>query len=58
MFAQLDKIDVKNTEPSFHPIKLENVTRDDIIQPSLTQDQALSLTPHKQDGYFKGSRIL
>ena len=58
MFSQLDQIDTKNTLPSFHPIKLENVTREDTLKPSLTQEQALSLTKHKQDGYFKGPKIL
>ncbi|MBI5392576.1 Asp-tRNA(Asn)/Glu-tRNA(Gln) amidotransferase subunit GatC [Candidatus Woesearchaeota archaeon] len=58
MFSQLDQIDVKNTLPSFHPILLENVTREDKIKPSLTQEQALSLTKHKEDGYFKGPKIL
>ncbi len=58
MFAQLDEIDVKNTQPSFHPILLENVTREDKIKQSLTQEQALSLTKHKENGYFKGPKVL
>jgi aspartyl-tRNA(Asn)/glutamyl-tRNA(Gln) amidotransferase subunit C len=58
MFAQLDKVNTKETQPSFHPILLENVAREDEVHPSLTQQQALSLTSHKEDGYFKGPRIL
>ncbi|MFH1456364.1 MAG: Asp-tRNA(Asn)/Glu-tRNA(Gln) amidotransferase subunit GatC [archaeon] len=57
-FSIVSKADTKNTEPSFHPIKLENVTRKDEVEDSLSREEALSNTKHKKDGYFKGPKVL
>ena len=57
-FSELDKVDTKNVQPSFHPIEIKNVSRDDIKGECLPQEQALSLTPHKCDGYFRGPKTL
>lgn len=58
LFSKLDEVDTKNTEPSYQPVELKNVIREDEPKPSLTQDQALSLTKHKKDGYFKGPKAV
>lgn len=57
-FEVLKELDTKNTPPSFHPIKLENITREDKVGECLNRDEALALTPHKKDGYFKGPKTL
>ena len=57
-FEVLKELDTKNTLPSFHPIKLENITREDVPGECLNREDALALTPHKKDGYFKGPKIL
>ncbi|MBI2667738.1 Asp-tRNA(Asn)/Glu-tRNA(Gln) amidotransferase subunit GatC [Candidatus Woesearchaeota archaeon] len=57
-FSKLDNLDTKNIKPSFQPIELNNVFRDDISKKSLTQEEALRNTKHKKDGYFKGPRII
>ncbi len=55
-FSVLDEVDVKNTKPSFQPIHIKNVFRKDSIGKCLTQDEALSNTTHKKDGFFKGPK--
>ena len=57
-FAQLDEVETKDVEPTYHVIDVNNVFRDDVITPSLSQDEAISNAPKKQDGYFKAPRII
>ncbi len=57
-FKKLDKVDTRNTEISLHPIPLKNKMREDETSTCLSQDEALSLTEHKKDGYFKGPKII
>ncbi len=58
VFSELDKIDTNNVQPSFHPIEIKNVSREDTVGICLSQDEALSLTPHKRNGYFRGPKTL
>lgn len=46
-----DELDLSNVEPLEHPGGLKNVLRDDIVTPSLTQEQALQNAPQKHNGY-------
>lgn len=55
-FSSLDEVDVKDVKPSFQPISLTNVFREDVPSVSLSQEDALSNTPNKKDGLFKGPR--
>lgn len=57
-FSKLDELDVSKEEPSFQPLPLKNVFRDDKAGKCLTQEEALSNTRHKKDGYFKGPRVV
>jgi len=57
-FSQLKDIDTGNAKPSFQPVELKNAMRDDAEKKCLSQDEALSLTEHKKDGYFKGPRAV
>ncbi len=57
-FSELDKINTKGIEPSIHPIKIENITRKDKIKESFTQEEILSNTKHKKDGFFKGPKSI
>lgn len=49
----LGKLDTKDVLPTFQTNHLKNVTRDDIIGESLTQEEALSDAPDTYNGYFK-----
>ncbi|MFH1586308.1 MAG: Asp-tRNA(Asn)/Glu-tRNA(Gln) amidotransferase subunit GatC [Candidatus Diapherotrites archaeon] len=57
-FSKLDEVDVSKEKPSFQPIELKNVMREDKVEKCLTQEEALSLTQHKKDGYFKGPKVV
>ena len=52
--APITEYDLEGVEPTFHPIgDLSNVMRDDIEQPSFTQEQALENAPAQQEGSFQ-----
>ena len=48
----------ENTPSTSHPIPLTNVFREDIIEPSLSQEQALSGAPDQGQGRFRVAAIL
>ena len=56
-FSKLDEIDVSKEEPSFQPILVKNVFREDVVKESVSQETALKNTLHKKDGYFKGPKV-
>jgi len=53
-FSQIEQVNTDKVRPSFHPIELKNVFREDKREPCLTPEKALSNTQHKRDNYFKG----
>jgi len=57
-FSKLDEVDTKGIEPSLQPVELKNMLREDKEEKSFTQEEALSLTDHKKDGYFKGPKAI
>ncbi len=57
-FAKLAEAETKNIPPSFHPIPVVNKTRQDEPGECLNREEALSLTPHSKDGYFKGPKTI
>ena len=57
-FSTLDKIDTKGIETSLQAVELKNILREDKEEKCFTQEEALSLTEHKKDGYFKGPRAV
>ena len=57
-FSQLQDVNTDGVKPSFQPVEIKNVLREDIEKECLTQDEALSLAEHKKEGYFKGPRAV
>lgn len=55
---KLNEVDTKNVEITSQVTGLENVTREDITAPSLTQEEVLSGTKSKHNGLFKVGAIL
>jgi aspartyl-tRNA(Asn)/glutamyl-tRNA(Gln) amidotransferase subunit C len=49
--AKLDELDTENIKPTTHAFSISNAFRDDIVQDSLTRQEALINSP-KQDGEF------
>ncbi|MEK7159873.1 MAG: Asp-tRNA(Asn)/Glu-tRNA(Gln) amidotransferase subunit GatC [Patescibacteria group bacterium] len=54
---ELNQIDTKNIEPTSQVTGLENITRDDLAKPSLSQDDALSNAKSKHNGFFKVNAV-
>lgn len=57
-FSILDEADVDDVEPTHHVIGITNVFRGDEVERSLPQEEALRNAPKRENGYFKGPRIL
>ncbi len=57
-FEKLSEVNTDGVEPSFHPIPVKNVTREDKPGKCLDREEALSLTPHKKNGYFRGPKTI
>ncbi len=54
----LEEVDVSETDPLPHPVPRKNVFRDDVVQPSLTQEQALHNACCTDGKFFLVPRIL
>ena len=57
-FSKLKEIDTDKVKPSFQPVEFMNAMREDKEKECLSQEDALSLTEHKKDGYFKGPKAI
>jgi aspartyl-tRNA(Asn)/glutamyl-tRNA(Gln) amidotransferase subunit C len=57
-FSKIDKVNTDKTKPSFQPVEMKNSLRKDKKGKCLSQEEALSNTEHKKDGYFKGPRAV
>lgn len=55
---KLNTINTEGVEPTSQVTGLENVTREDEIKPSLTQNDALSNTKSQRNALFKVELIL
>ena len=55
-FSILEK--APQAKPSFQPIEIKNATRKDEVEDSLPREKALANTKNKEDGYFKGPKVV
>lgn len=56
--AKVQDVAADDIEPTSHAVPLTNVFRPDEIRPGLTQEQALSGAPAREEGRFQVPRIL
>lgn len=56
--SQIQAVDVTDVTPTGNPLKDVNVTRPDVVEPCLTQEQALAEAPAVADGRFAVPQIL
>jgi len=56
-FKDMEKVDTRGVKPTFQPVPVKNVLREDKLEPSLTQEQALANTKNKEKGFFKGPKV-
>ncbi len=57
-FAKIKEADTEGVEPTFQPVPISNVMRDDAEEKCLSQAEALANAEHKENGCFKGPRIV
>ena len=56
--ATVSAVATSDVEPTSHPLPLTNVFRADVVQPSLTVEQALMAAPAVESDRFRVPRIL
>jgi len=56
--ARIGDVAAEDIPPTSHSVPLTNIYRDDVVQPSLTQEEALSGAPDSAEGRFRVPRIL
>ena len=56
--ADVSQVATADVAPTSHPLPLTNVTRPDVVAPSLTPVQALEAAPASEGGRFRVPRIL
>ncbi|WP_236794321.1 Asp-tRNA(Asn)/Glu-tRNA(Gln) amidotransferase subunit GatC [Amycolatopsis sp. GM8] len=56
--AKVGEVAGEDIPPTSHAVPLTNVFREDVTQPGLTQQQALSGAPAAEEGRFRVPRIL
>jgi len=57
-FEQLNELDTSDVPPTSHVISMENVFREDEVQPSLSPDDALAGAPDRSEDYFRVPRVV
>ncbi len=57
-FRVLSKVDTKKVIPTFQPVDVKNVTREDKVEPCLPQKEALANARKKEEGHFKGPKVV
>jgi len=55
---KLQELDVSQVEATAHAVPLANVTRPDVVQPSLSSEQALRNAPAQANGLFLVPKIV
>jgi len=55
---KIQEVDTDGIEPTSHAVRLSNVFRDDVVRPSLSNDEALANAPDAEAGHFKVPPII
>jgi aspartyl-tRNA(Asn)/glutamyl-tRNA(Gln) amidotransferase subunit C len=56
--AVLNQVDTSSITPTAQVVDLDNVMRDDVIQPSLDQSEVLRNAPRSRDGFIEVRAVL
>ncbi len=56
--SMLQEVDTDDIPPTASVIALQNVMRDDAVDPSLPRELVLLNAPDQEDGYFKVNAVL
>ncbi|MBF0122058.1 MAG: Asp-tRNA(Asn)/Glu-tRNA(Gln) amidotransferase subunit GatC [Candidatus Omnitrophica bacterium] len=55
---KLNKVDVSFVKPTSHVLDVENVFREDIVSPSLLNEDALRSAVDKHHGFYKVPKVI
>ncbi len=55
---KLNTLDVSAVKPTSHVLNVENVFRDDVVKPSLSQEQALAFSIENLNGAYKVPKVI
>ena len=55
---KLEKLDVKNVKPTSHVLPLQNVFREDVVRPSLKQEDVMKISVSNHKGSFKVPQVI
>ncbi len=58
LFSALDEVDVTGVGLTLQPVPLSDILGDDVPEDSLSQEEALSNSPHRQGEFFVGPKTL
>lgn len=56
--SQLASVQVEGIQPTSQVTNLENVLREDIVKPSMLQEDVLANSKHTLKGYFKVPKVV
>lgn len=57
-FRKIDEVDTGDIQYTFHGVELKNVFRDDIVKPSLSQEDIFKNAPKKKDKFIEAPRMV
>ncbi|NLJ83786.1 MAG: Asp-tRNA(Asn)/Glu-tRNA(Gln) amidotransferase subunit GatC [Halanaerobiaceae bacterium] len=55
---KIKEVDTEGVMPTLYPVSLENVFREDKVEPSLAREKVLANAPEEKDGQFRVPRIM
>ena len=55
---KLNELDTGSVEPLYHVIEMDTVFREDVVTPSLSQEEALRNAPKKTGAFFIVPKVL
>lgn len=56
--GKIQALDLDGVEPTSHALPLRNAMREDVVKPSLPQDETLAIAPEVEDSRFRVPRIV
>lgn len=57
-FACLQEVNTEGVDPTFYPLPLQNVLREDEVRPSMPVEKVLQNAPEREGDLFKVPRII
>lgn len=56
-FESLQEVDTEDVEPAFHPVEVDEETRGDQVEESISREEAFRNTGNVEDNMFKGPGV-